>query len=146
MPVLFMISKILKSGGEIYRHENGSLGLRNSEKVHEDILNATKPIFSKIDSYYQSVEGMGKSDLTIWKMIFYICGWQQNAMIKDFLLTDEVALNLFFDYQAKLDSNGWKSIYDDYRQFETTESDELKKKIIQRVVLFGKGVKQKREG
>lgn len=141
MPVLMILSRIWRNGGIINRLPDGQLELKNHQKIPPNILKAAEPIFDEIDAYLKSVEGMSKSDLTIWKMIVYICGWQQNAIIKDFLLTDEVALNLFFDYQAKLDGNGWKSIYDDYRQFETAESDELKKKIIQRVTLFGKGAR-----
>lgn len=143
MPVLFIISEILKSGAEIYRdNSDGSLALRNSNLVPGDVLKAAEPIFDKIESYYKSVEGMDKVDTRIHKMIFCFCGWIEIKVINDFLNCDETALNLFMDYQVELTKNGWVRIYDDYRQFENERSKQLKVEIFNRLVAFGKGVKQ----
>jgi len=142
MPVLFIISKILKSGAEIYRDKSdGQLALKDGQLIPEEVIEAAKPIFDKIDAYYQSVEGMNKVDTTAWKMIVALCGWQKNEAISNFLNNDEIALNLFMDYQAKLAINGWKELYDDWRQYENAETEKLKVEIFNRAVAFKKGAK-----
>ncbi len=137
MSVLKVLSQIWKFGGVIERDEmDGSLELKNHENIPGEVLKATEPIFNEIDTYLKSVEGMKGADMTLWKMIVALCGWQKNESISNFLNNDEVALNLFCDYQAKLAVNGWKEIYVDWRQYENDESNELKQKIYERAILY----------
>lgn len=143
MPVLFIISKILKSGAEIYRDKSdGQLALKDGHLIPEEVIEAAKPIFDRIDAYFKSVEGMDKSSQTVWKMIIVLCGWQKNESISNFLNGDEKALNLFIDYQVELTKNGWTNIYDDWRQYENDESNKLKVELFNRAVAFTKGAKK----
>lgn len=140
--VLYVLSRIWKSGGIIERDQSdGQLALKNHQKVPVEVLKATDPIFNEIDAYLKSVEGMDAPSQTVWKMIIALCGWQQNETISNFLNNDEIALNLFIDYQAKLAVNGWKNIYEDWRQFENAETEKIKIEIFNRAVAFTKGEK-----
>jgi len=84
---------------------------------------------------------MNKVDITAWKMIIALCGWQKNESISNFLNSDEKGLNLFIDYQVELTKNGWTNIYDDWRQYENDESNKLKVELFNRAVVFAKGAK-----
>ena len=110
--------------------------MKNSENIHPDVLKAAEPIFNEIDSYLLSVEGMNAIDTTLWKMIVTISNWQKNESINNFLCGDETALNLFFEYQAKLAVNGWTDIYADWRQYENDETKLLKEQIYKRATTF----------
>lgn len=140
--VLFVLSRIWKFGGIIERDKNdGQLELKNHQKIPNEVLKAADPIFPEIDAYLKSVEGMKAADKTLWKMITVFAGWQKNDSISNFLNNDSVALNLFLDYQAKLNGNGWHDIYEDWRQYENDESTKLKHEIYARAVAFAKGAK-----
>ncbi|WP_041865854.1 hypothetical protein [Solibacillus silvestris] len=140
--VLFVLSRIWKFGGIIERDKNdGQLELKNHQNIPNEVLKAADPIFPEIDAYLKSVEGMSATDKTLWKMITVFAGWQKNDSITNFLNNDSVALNLFLDYQAKLNGNGWHDIYEDWRQFENDESTKLKNEIYARAVAFAKGAK-----
>lgn len=137
--VLFVLSRIWKFGGIIERDKNdGQLELKNHQNIPNEVLKAADPIFPEIDAYLKSVEGMSAADKTLWKMITVFAGWQKNDSITKFLNNDPVALNLFLDYQAKLNGNGWHDIYDDWRQYENDESSKLKNEIYARAVAFAK--------
>lgn len=136
MPVLRVLSQIWKFGGIIERENDGSLKLSNHTNIPNAVLKAAEPIFDEIDAYLKSVEGMKGADMTLWKMIVYLAGWQKNDAIKNFLLSDETALNLFYEYQTALAKNGWKDIYADWRQYENDESTKMKNEIHQRAVAF----------
>ncbi|MER2039987.1 MAG: hypothetical protein ABS944_17725 [Solibacillus sp.] len=137
--VLYVLSQIWRRGGIIERDEiDGQLELKNHEKIPGEVIKAAEPIFSEIDTYLKSVEGMKGADMTLWKMIVALCGWQKNESISNFLNNDETALNLFCDYQARLADNGWKDIYEDWRQYENEETTILKKQIHARAVAFAK--------
>ena len=136
--VLHVLALIWKSGASIERLPNGELQLNNAKAVPVDVLKAAEPIFSSIDSYLKSVEGMSKIDMTVWKMVVALNGWQQNESINNFLNNDEEGLNLFFDYQTQLAKNGWVSIFDDWREFENEQTAALKAKIYERAIAFAK--------
>lgn len=139
--ILYILSKIWQSGAKIQRLPNGELELHHHELVDEEVLKAAEPIFNEVDLYLQSVECMNAIDTTIWKMIMAFANWQQNEKIIGFLNGDEKGLKLFLEYQAKLAVNGWKDIYTDYRQYETSESEKLKVELYNRAVGFAKGAK-----
>lgn len=138
--ILYILSRIWKSGAEIYRDENdGQLAIRNGENIPKAVLKASEPIFGEIEDYFKSVESMDAPSQTLWKMILALAGWLQNESISNFLNNDEVALNLFCEYQAKLAVNGWKDIFEDWRQYENNETEKLKVEIFNRAVAFAKG-------
>lgn len=134
--VLYVLSRIWKYGGIIERLPDGKLKLKDHENIPPTVLKAAEPIFGEIDAYLLSVEGMNNIDLTLWKMITVFAGWQKNEAISNFLNGDEDALNLFMDYQAKLNGNGWTDIYGDWRQYENDESTKLKEQVYKRAVAF----------
>lgn len=137
--VLYILSQIWKNGGVIERDQSdGRLELKNHKNIPVEVLKAAEPIFNEIDAYLKSVEGMNATDMTVWKMIVALAGWQRNESISSFLNSDEVALNLFCDYQAKLALNGWKELYEDWRQYENTETEQLKKQIYERAILHAR--------
>lgn len=138
MPVLRVLSQIWKNGGIIERENDGSLKLSNHTNIPNAVLKAAEPIFDEIDAYLKSVEGMNATDMTAWKMIVALAGWQRNESISNFLNSDEVALNLFCDYQAKLALNGWKELYEDWRKYENAETEQLKKQIYDRAILHAR--------
>ena len=139
--VIYILSKIWSSGAKIQRLQNGDLELLHHELVDEQVLKAAEPVFNEIDSYLQSVEGMNAVDLTNWKIIMFMCGWLKNDMIENFLNNDDKAGELAFEFQAKLAVNGWKDIFKDYRQYETSKTDAIKQEIYNRAVAFAKGAK-----
>jgi len=135
--VLYVLSQIWKFGGVIERDEkDDSLELKKSKNIPAEVLKVSGPIFDEIDAYLKSVEGMKGADMTLWKMIVALCGWQKNESISNFLNHDETALNLFMDYQSVLAVNGWKDIYEDWRQYENDESNVMKQKIYERAILY----------
>lgn len=136
-----VLSQIWKFGGIIERENDGSLKLSNHTNIPNAVLKAAEPIFDEIDTYLKSVEGMKGVDLTNWKIIMHMCGWIKNKKIEHMLNNNEQIRLLAYDFQAKLDGNGWKNILDDYRQFENDESTNLKKEIHARAVAFAKGAK-----
>lgn len=136
--VLHVLALIWKSGASIERLPNGELQLNNAKVVPADVLKAAEPIFSSIDSYLKSVEGMGNIDMTAWKMVVALNGWQQNETINNFLNNDEEGLSLFFDYQTELAKNGWTDIYTDWREYENEQTAALKAKIYERAIAFAK--------
>lgn len=139
MMVLFVLSQIWKSGSSIERDlQDSRLVLKNHEKINPTVLKAAEPIFQEIDDYIKTVEGMNAVDTTLWKMIVVLNGWQKNEGISNFLNNDEIALNLFVDYQVTLAKNGWKDIYADWRQYESNESVVLKNEIYTRAIAFAR--------
>ncbi|MCT6924592.1 hypothetical protein [Metasolibacillus sp.] len=137
--VLYILAQIWKFGGVIERDESdGQLELKNHQKIPSEVLKAAEPIFDEIDAYLKSVEGMNATDMTAWKMIVALAGWQRNESIGNFLNSDEVALNLFMDYQAKLAVNGWGELYEDWRKYENAETEQLKKQIYERAILHAR--------
>lgn len=136
--VLYVLSRIWKSGGVIERLPDGQLELKNSGNVPEEVLKASEPIFDEIDAYLKSVEGMNAIDTTLWKMIVTIANWQKNEKINSFLCGDEEALNMFFSYQAKLAKNGWNDIYQNWMDFEDDETQKLKVEIYKRAIAYFK--------
>lgn len=136
--VIYVLSRIWRYGGIIERLPDGQLELKNHQNIPAEVLKAAEPIFAEIDAYLKSVEGMNATDMTAWKMIVALAGWQRNESISNFLNSDEVALNLFCDYQAKLALNGWKELYEDWRKYENAETELLKKQIYDRAILHAR--------
>ena len=88
--VLYILSQIWKNGGVIERDlSDGRLELKNHKNIPTEVLKAAEPIFNEIDAYLKSVEGMSSVDMTAWKMIVALAGWQRNESISIFLNSDE---------------------------------------------------------
>lgn len=138
--VLYTLSVIWKNGGVFNILPDGDieLDLRNAKKIPDVVLKTAESIYEDIKIFLSSVDGMDNASKTLWMMITVFCGWQQNEKIKGFLNGDDIALNMFLEWQAKLNGNGWSEIYQDYRQFENEETDKIKQDIFKRAVSFSK--------
>lgn len=135
--VIYTLSMIWKHGGEISREKDGSLALKNADKIPAGIMKVADSISNEIDSYFKSVEGMNNIDITIWKMVTSLLG-QKNEKLNDFICNDQMALDLFFNYQGELAALGWKDAYADYRKYENSKTEEMKKEIFSRAVAYFK--------
>ena len=134
--VLKVLSDIWKSGAEFIVLQDGSLKLENYQLVPNETLKATKLIFPEIEKWFASWKDASPVNISIRKMVHQSCGWQYNPKLNEWICADDEACNLFVDWQETLAKNGWRDIYDDYRQFENNESNALKEKIYERAVLY----------
>lgn len=127
----------MKSGAEIYRDESdGRLALKNAKLVPADVLKAADPIFPQIEEWFKSWEEASGIDKHIRMMVHQACGWQDNPKLNEWICADVEVLTLFIQWQETLAKNGWNDIYEDYRQFENKESNELKQKLYERAILY----------
>ncbi|PID15588.1 hypothetical protein CSV63_07355 [Sporosarcina sp. P34] len=132
---LKILSLIWKSGAEIYRDEkDGRLALNNASLIHPEVLKSAEPIFNQIDDWFKSWEGATGPDITIRKALELYCGWTKNEKMNTWLLSDNESLNLLHDWTVVLARNGWRDPYDDYRQYENDESNEMKTEFYKRAV------------
>lgn len=139
MQVLKILSDIWKSGAEIYRDEaDGKLGMRNHQKIPTEIMKAAEQAFPQIDEWFKSWEQAPAVDITIMKTLHLFCGWQPNQKINEWLNNDLESLDMLDRWCKALARNGWKDIYDDFRQYENEESNELKQALYERAMAFSK--------
>lgn len=139
MQVLKILSLIWKSGAEIYRDESdGRLALNNASRIPSEVLKAAEPIFNDIDQWFKSWESASAADITIRKALELYCGWQKNEKIEQWFNTDYESLMLLHDWTVVLAKNGWKDIYEDYRQYENDESNSMKMKFYERAILYAR--------
>lgn len=138
--VLYTLSIIWKNGGVFKIMKNGDieLDLSNAKEIPEVVLKTAESIYDEIKTTLIAVEGKSNVDKTIWMMFATFCGWQQNQKIKDFLNNDEIGLDMFLNWQAKLNGLGWGSVYDHYEDFENEETNRIKEDIFKRAVSFSK--------
>lgn len=140
--VLYVLSQIWKFGGVIERDKSDNqLVLKNHLKVPKPILDDAAKVFDDIDAFLLSVEGMKPVDRFMWNIVAGSAGWQKNESIDNFFRSDEKVVNLYYEYTLTLARNGWVSPGQDWRQFETAESNKIKKEIFERAVAFKKGAK-----
>ena len=137
MQVLKVLSLIWKSGAEIYRDESdGRLAINNAKLIPADVLKLAEPIFDDIDRWFKSWEQASAQDVTIRKALHLFCGWQENEKMNEWLCSDAESLSLLHDWTVELDKNGWKDIYEDYRQYENDESNTMKQKFYEQAKLW----------
>lgn len=137
MQVLRVCSQIWKSGAEIYRDESdGRLALKDASRIPSEVMKAAEPIYNDIDSWFKSWEGASGPDVTIRKALHLLCGWQPNEKMNNWLCSDEESIMLLHDWTVALAKNGWKNPYDDYRQYENDESNQMKNRFYERALLW----------
>lgn len=137
--VLHVLSQIWKSGAEIYRDKTDNrLALKNANKVPTEVLKAAEPIFPDIEKWFASWEQAPAVDITVMKMLHLFCGWQPNQKINEWLNNDLESLDMLDRWCKVLSNNGWKDIYDDFRQYENEESNKLKQALYDRAMVFSK--------
>ncbi|AXI32641.1 hypothetical protein CIB87_28030 [Priestia megaterium] len=142
MQVLKILSLIWKSGADIYLDEtDGRVSIKNQKMIPVEVMQAAEQNFQAIDDWFKSWKNASNEKITIMKMIHQFCGWQPNEKINEWFCAEEDSLMLFIDWTIVLAKKGWKDIYDDYRQYETAESDVIAKDLYQRAVTYMKAKK-----
>lgn len=142
MQVLKVLSNIWKSGAEIYRDESdGQLGLKNHQMIPAETMKAAEQVFPQIDEWFRSWEGASKVEITMRKIVHLFCGWQTNDTLNNWLCDEVDYLLKFNDWMIMLDQNGWKDIYEDFRPFQTDESNKLANELYERAIAYVRGEK-----
>jgi hypothetical protein len=139
LQVLKILSLIWKSGADIYLDETDDrVAIKNPKMIPAEVMQAAEQNFQAIDDWFKSWKNATNEKITIMKMIHQFCGWQPNEKINEWFCAEEDSLMLFIDWTIVLAKKGWKDIYDDYRQYETAESDVIAKDLYQRAVTYAK--------
>ncbi|GAB1798648.1 hypothetical protein [Priestia megaterium] len=142
MQVLRILSLIWKSGADIYLDETDNrVAIKNPKMIPVEVMQAAEQNFQAIDDWFKSWKNASNEKITIMKMIHQFCGWQPNEKINEWFCAEEDSLMLFINWTIVLAKKGWKDIYDDYRQYETAESDVIAKDLYQRAVTYIKAKK-----
>lgn len=138
MQVLKVLSDIWKSGAEMNLLDSGEIELKNHEKVPAEVMKAAQEIFPQIEDWFKSWNGASAVDITIQKALHLFCGWQRNENLNKWLCSDKDSLFLLHDWTIVLAKNGWKDIYEDYRQYENEESKKMAKEFYDRAMTYAK--------
>ncbi|PFK15459.1 hypothetical protein [Bacillus cereus] len=140
--VLKILSAIWKSGANIYLDESDSrIAIKRQNLIPTEVMKAAEQNYQAIYEWFQSWKDASAEKVTIRKIVYQFCGWQQNQKLYDWLLADEDSLQMFYDWTIVLAKNGWTDMYEDYRQFENDESNAMARKIYEHAVLYArKGV------
>ncbi|KAB2337749.1 hypothetical protein F7731_08510 [Cytobacillus depressus] len=139
MQVLKILSLIWKSGANIYLDKSDDrIAIENQNLIPAQVMQAAEQNFKSIDEWFKSWKDASSEKITLMKMVHQICGWQHNEKINDWLCVEVDSLDLFNDWMIVLAKNGWKDIYDDYREFENDESNALAKELYNRAITYAK--------
>ncbi|MED3090440.1 hypothetical protein [Bacillus toyonensis] len=139
MKVLEIISAIWKSGADMYLDSiDNRIGIKRQNLIPTEVMQAAEHNFNEIDAWFQSWKDASAEKVTIRKIFYQFCGWQQNQTLCDWLLADEESLQMFYDWTIVLAKNGWTDMYEDYRQFENDESNRVARKIYERAVTYAR--------
>lgn len=138
MQVLMILSQIWKSGANIYLDTDDRVAIKNQNLIPAEVMKAAEHNFQSIDAWFKSWKDASNEKVTLMKMVQQICGWQHNEKLNDWLCAEEASLTLFNDWMIALANNGWKDIYEDYRQFENDESNKLANELYIRAVTYAK--------
>lgn len=133
-----ILSQIWKSGANIYLDTDDRVAIKNQNLIPAEVMQAAEKNFQSIDAWFKSWKDAGSEKITLMKMVHQICGWQENEKLQGWIIEDTKSLDLFMDWLNLLAYNGWKDIYEDYRQFENDESNKLAKELYIRAVTYAK--------
>lgn len=138
LQVLKIISQIWKSGANIYLDTDDRVAIKNQKMIPKEVMQAAEQNFQDIDKWFKSWKNASGEKVTLMKMVHQICGWQHNEKINEWLCKEADSLMMFDKWMIVLAKNGWKDIYDDYRQFENKESDVMARELYVRAVTYAK--------
>jgi hypothetical protein len=139
LQILMILSQIWKSGANIYLDkEDDRIAIKNQNLIPKETMQAAEQNFQKIDDWFNSWKNVSPEKITLMKMVHNICGWQDNDKLNQWLCDEVDSLDLFNDWMIVLAKNGWKDIYEDYRQFENDESNKMAKELYIRAVTYAK--------
>ncbi|WP_284037437.1 hypothetical protein [Neobacillus sp. 114] len=139
MQVLMILSQIWKSGANIYLdRKDDRIAIDRQKLIPPEVMQAAEQNFQAIDAWFKSWKDASPEKITLMKMVHQFCGWQENEKLLDWLLDEKDSLMMFDDWMIALNKNGWKDIYDDFRQFENEESNKLAKELYIRAVTYAR--------
>ena len=139
LQVLKILSEIWKSGADIYLdQEDNRVAIKKPSLIPSEVMQAAEQNFQAIDDWFKSWKGATGEKVTIMKMVHHMCGWQHNEKLDIWLCADEHSLMLLDEWFIVLAKNGWEDIYDDYRQFETEESNVMARELYINAVTYMK--------
>ncbi|MES1054404.1 hypothetical protein FOA24_37610 [Bacillus thuringiensis] len=137
--VLKILSEIWKSGANIYLDPSDNrIGIKRQNLIPTEVMQAAEHNFNEIDAWFQSWKDASAEKMTIRKIFYQFCGWQQNQKLYVWLLADTESLQMFYDWTIVLAKNGWTDMYEDYRPFENDESNVMARKIYERAVTYAR--------
>ena len=140
MLVLIILSDIWRSGADVVL-QNGDLDLINYENTPQGIIDEAIRQAAEIEKYLKSWEKESGVNKLMKQSILQYCGWQTNDNLNKWLCSDSVALDLLDKWCIVLAREGW-SIYDDFRKYETAESNEMKMRYMELAKAYKKRVKK----
>lgn len=141
LQVLKILSAIWKSGANIYLdNTDNRIAIKQQDLIPTEVMQAAEQNFQQIDDWFKSWTKESNEKVTIMKMVHQICGWQHNQKLNEWLCTEVESLDMFNDWMIVLANNGWKDIYDDYRQFENDESNGMALELYHRAVTYARKV------
>lgn len=139
MKVLYVLSQIWKSGANIYLDKvDNRIAIKQQNLIPSEVMQAAEQNFQEIDSWFKSWDKESNEKITLMKMIYQLCGWQDNEKLNNWLCTELESLDLLVDWTSSLAINGWNDIYTDFREFENEESNKLAKELYIRAVTYAK--------
>lgn len=139
MQVLMILSQIWKSSANIYLdNADDRVAIKNQNLIPKEVMQAAEQHFKDIDAWFKTWKDASSEKITIMKMVHNICGWQSNEKLNQWLCTEVDSLDLFNDWMVVLAKNGWKDIYEDYRQFENEKSNVMAQELYKRAVSYAK--------
>lgn len=134
-----ILSQIWKSGANIYLDgKDDRIAIDNQKLIPAEVMQAAEQNFQDIDDWFKSWKDEGAEKITLMKMVHHMCGWQHNEKLNEWLCSKFDSLMLFDDWMIALAKNGWKDIYEDYRQFENDESNVMSHELYKRAVTYAK--------
>lgn len=139
MQVLMILSQIWKSGANIYLDKKDDrIAIDKQKLIPVEVMQAAEQNFQAIDAWFKSWKDSSNEKVTLMKMVHQSCGWQINKKLDEWLCDDVESLDLFYAWLVVLAENGWKDIYDDYRQFENDKSNKMAHELYIRAVTYAK--------
>lgn len=139
MQVLMILSQIWKSGANIYLDKaDDRIAIDKQKLIPVEVMQAAEQNFQAIDEWFKSWKDASSEKITLMKMVHYICGWQENEKLNNWLCAEKDSLDLFNDWMIVLANNGWKDIYEDYRQYENDESNKIAHELYGRAIVYAK--------
>jgi hypothetical protein len=134
-----ILSQIWKSGANIYLDKKDNrVAIDGQKLIPAEVMQAAEQNFQSIDEWFKSWKGADPEKITLMKMVHQSCGWLHNEKLNDWLCAEEESLDMFYDWMVVLAENGWKDIYEDYRQYENYKSNVMARELYKRAVSYAK--------
>ena len=134
-----ILSQIWKSGANIYLDKTDDrIAIDKQKLIPVEVMQAAEQNFQAIDDWFKSWKNASNEKVTLMKMVHQSCGWQLNKKLDDWLCDDVESLDMFYDWMVVLAENGWKDIYEDYRQYENDKSNKMAHELYIRAVTYAK--------